>query len=148
MTSVRVHLNADGIRELLHLPGGLEEEFLNRMRPVLEQARSSAPTWRNPPGASDQHRDSLRIEKRRGHARTTVVVVADAQWSALIEAKTGHMARALDASGGESRGGGHGAGGRGGLTTLPNGHVTYTTRSGKVREATPAQVAHWSRGNR
>lgn len=95
MPSVRVTLNPDGIRELLKSEE-VRADLTRRMERVAEQARATAPV-----GATDAHQASIHVEQRTYRNRAVVAVVADSDHSMFVEAKTGHMAAALDAAGGD-----------------------------------------------
>lgn len=84
----RVEILSSGAAEILREQAVLDY-LVQLIGPVLDAARASAPV------ASGAHRASLHIEgviEKRAVAR----VVADTDHSLAVEARTGHMARALD----------------------------------------------------
>jgi len=93
VTTVRVEINYDGIRELLN-SDDVRADLTRRMERVESAAVSSAPI-----GSSGAHRDSIHLEQATTD-RAVVRVVADSDHSLGVEARTGHMARSLDAAGG------------------------------------------------
>jgi len=92
-TSVRIEINREGIRDLLN-SDEVRADLTSRMERVESAAIASAPI-----GATGEHRDSIHIEQATTD-RAAVRVVADSDHSLGVEARTGHMARALDAAGG------------------------------------------------
>lgn len=92
MARTKVQLNHAGMAGLLK-DDGVRADLTRRMERVLAAAQASAPV------ATGEYRDSLHIEQDTTD-RVAVRVVAD-DWKAyIIEAKTGNLARALDAAGG------------------------------------------------
>lgn len=93
MARAKVRLNSAGMKALLNDPG-VRADLTRRMGPVLSQAISSAPV-----GATGEHKDSIHMEQATTD-RAVVRVVADSDHSLAVEARTGNLARALDAAGG------------------------------------------------
>lgn len=94
MARVRVQLNSAGMAQLLN-DDGVRAMLTGRMQAVLDVAQATAPV------ASGAHRASGHIEQDTTD-RAAVRVVFDSDHSLLVEARTGHIARALDAAGGET----------------------------------------------
>jgi hypothetical protein len=92
MAKTRVTLNGRGMKELLH-SSEVRDDLTRRATPVLAVAQASAPV------ESGAYRDSLRIEQATTD-RAVVRVIADVDHGLVVEAKTGTLARALDAAGG------------------------------------------------
>lgn len=90
--ATKVKLNRAGMRALLN-DDGVRAELTRRMGPVEAAAKASAAV------ESGAHRDSIHIEQATTD-RAVVRVVADSDHSLVVEAKTGNLARALDAAGG------------------------------------------------
>lgn len=90
---VRVQLNSAGMAALLK-DDGVRADLTGRAGNVLGACRSSSPV-----GPTGEHRDSLHIEQHTTD-RVSVRVVANSDHSVEVEARTGHMARSLDAAGG------------------------------------------------
>lgn len=93
MARIRIEVNKAGIRELLN-SSELRADLTRRMQRVEAEAKATAPV------ESGEHRDSIHIEQDTTD-RAVVRVVADAPHSFWVAVKTGHLARALDAAGGE-----------------------------------------------
>lgn len=91
--AVKVRLNSAGMRALLRDPG-VRAELTRRAERVLTAAKSGAAV------ETGAHRDSMHIEQATTD-RAVVRVVADTDHSLVVEARTGNMARALDAAGGD-----------------------------------------------
>lgn len=95
MARPRVELNRGGVRAVLSDPG-VQAELDRRAADVAAAARATAPV------DTGQYRDSIRVESGPspidGRARATVV--ATAPHALLVEARTGNLARALNAAGG------------------------------------------------
>lgn len=87
-----VRLNHSGMRDLLNDPG-VRDELTRRAEAVLAAAKANAPV------ESGEYRDNLHIEQATTD-RAVTRVVGDTDHSILVEAKTGNLARALDAAGG------------------------------------------------
>lgn len=92
MARVEVELNHAGMAELLK-SAGVRADLERRAERVLAAARASAPV------DTGEHRDSLHIELVTTD-RATVRVRNETDHSWVLEASTGHLARALDAAGG------------------------------------------------
>ena len=124
MAKTRVELNSPGVRALLSDDGVgdyLEELALG----VAAAAEAGAPV------DTGEYRGSIGVEVVHTD-RIVARVVADSDHALLVEAHTGNLARALDASG---------------FTVEdPDELIDYVTRSGKTRKATRRQVEHWTRG--
>lgn len=91
MAGYRVQLT-DGMAELL-VADGVRERLREIGGRVLEQARSTAPV------ATGAYRDSLELVEDTTD-RAVVRVGSPLPYAPSIEARTGHLARALDAAGG------------------------------------------------
>jgi hypothetical protein len=89
---VRINLLHDGMAELLKDPG-VRADLEARGRRVEAACIASAPV------ESGEHRASIHMETLTTD-RVKVRIVADSDHSALVESRTGHMARSLDAAGG------------------------------------------------
>lgn len=124
-TRVRVELNSDGVKELLKSPE--VEEHLAGLASIVEGAAVSGA-----PVETGRYRDSIYYETEQKANRVIAIVATSDPAGRLIEAKTGNLARALDAIGGASE-----------ETRL----VDYVTKSGKKRKATQRQVDNWTRGS-
>lgn len=92
MAKVRVEPNGAGMRALLRDPG-VRAELTRRAERVLAAAKESAPV------DTGEYRDSLHVIEDTTD-RAAVRVGSDAPHGLLVEAKTGNLARALDAAGG------------------------------------------------
>ena len=92
MVSVRIKISYEGIRDLLNDPG-VRADLTRRMGPVESAAVAGAPV------TSGDYRGSIHIEQATTD-RAVVRVVADSDHALFVEAKTGNLARALDAAGG------------------------------------------------
>lgn len=93
MARAKVKLNHSGMRQLLNDPG-VRRELTTRAEPVLTEAKANAPV------ASGEYQDGLEIQQATTD-RAAVRVVGTAPHSLVVEAKTGNLARALDAAGGQ-----------------------------------------------
>jgi hypothetical protein len=89
----KVRVLSGGARSILSSPEMLDH-LRAVMEPVLARARETAPV------VTGAHRDSLRIDARVVGDRAVARLVATAPHSRIVEARTGHMSRALDAAGG------------------------------------------------
>jgi len=92
MAKTKVKLISAGMKALLNDPG-VRADLTRRMQPVLAQAIASAAS------VTGAHKASIHIVQATTD-RAVVRVVADSDHSLAVEAKTGHMARSLDAAGG------------------------------------------------
>lgn len=92
MARPKVRLNHSGVADLLK-DSGVRAELTRRMERVKQEAVSSAPV------ASGDYRDSIHIEQDTTD-RAAVRVVAGTDHALVVEARTGTLARALDAAGG------------------------------------------------
>lgn len=92
MARPKVKLNHSGVRAVLN-DSGVRAELTRRAERVLAAAKESAPV------ESGEYRDNLHIEQATTD-RASVRVVSDTDHSLVVEAKTGNLARALDAAGG------------------------------------------------
>lgn len=90
MTSIKVTLDHGGMAALLK-SGEVRSELTSRAERVLSAARSSAPV------ATGEYQASLHIEQATTD-RAVVRVVAGTDHAWIVEAKTGNLARALDAA--------------------------------------------------
>lgn len=122
MPRADVQLNSAGMAELLN-SDGVRAELTGRAESVLGAARSGAPV------VTGAYRDSLHIEQ---HAtdRAAVRVVAGSDHGLEVEARTGNLARALDAAGGEA------------------GTVQYVSKSGKKSRISHKQAENYRRRKR
>lgn len=127
MPKVRVKLNSPGVAELLN-DEGVRDHLEGLAAMVASAAISSAPVAKENGGA---YRDSIDYGTETTD-RAVGRVWADVDYALLVEARTGNLARALDAVMGDAQ------------DELQL--VDYTTRSGKKRKATRRQVANWTRG--
>ena len=93
MARVRVRLNSPGVRQLLR-DDGVREFLRAQARKVAAAARESAPV------DTGAYRDSIHVEDATTD-RAVARVVADDWKAMLIESRTGNLARAVDAAGGE-----------------------------------------------
>lgn len=92
MARAKVKLIHPGMQKLLE-DDGVRKELNRRAEQVAQQARLTAPV------DSGEYRDSIAVREvttDRAGAR----VVSTAPHGLLVEAKTGNLARALDAAGG------------------------------------------------
>ena len=92
MARVKVKLLSPGMKALLNDPG-VRADLTRRMQPVLAAAIASAPS------VTGAHKASIHLVQATTD-RAVVRVVADSDHSLVVESKTGHMARSLDAAGG------------------------------------------------
>ena len=92
MADIKFRLDSGGMKALLNDPG-VRAHLTSRMERVLDVARSSAPS------DTGEHAASGHIEQDTTD-RAAVRVVFDADHSLVVEARTGHIARSLDAAGG------------------------------------------------
>lgn len=92
MARPRVRLDRIGVKALLN-DAGVRSELAHRMYPVEAAAKASAPI------ESGAYRASIHIEHHTTD-RAVVRVVADVAYALAVEARTGNLARALDAAGG------------------------------------------------
>lgn len=92
MARTRVELNSAGVRELLN-DSGVRAELERRAERVAAAARATAPV------ATGAYRDSIHVTTGRTD-RAEARVVAPVPHAMLVEAKTGNLARSLDAAGG------------------------------------------------
>ncbi len=90
MARPRVKLNSAGIRAILGDPSGHLRGLAER---VLAAAQANAPV------ESGEYRASLHVEQVTTD-RAVARVVANAPHALAVEARTGNLARALDAAGG------------------------------------------------
>lgn len=90
--AARVVLDHGGMKALLNDPG-VRADLTRRAASVLAAAQASAPV------ASGAYRASLRIVQATTD-RAVVRVASDVSYSFVVEAKTGNLARSLDAAGG------------------------------------------------
>lgn len=88
----KVKLRSAGMRALLNDPG-VRDELRRRAERVADAARSSAPV------ESGEYRDSITVWDATTD-RAVVRVGTTADHGLVVEAKTGNLARALDAAGG------------------------------------------------
>lgn len=93
MPNARVRLNSAGMRALLN-EGGVRDMLTSRMQDALAAARASAPV------ESGEYRDGLGVFQATTD-RAAVRLGSTARHAPLVEARTGNIARALDAAGGE-----------------------------------------------
>lgn len=88
----KVRLISRGMDALLEDPG-VTRDLRRRAERVLQVARANAPV------ATGAYRDSLAIEEDETD-RTVVRVVSHDRKAMAVEARTGNLARSLDAAGG------------------------------------------------
>lgn len=93
MARTKVKLNHAGMRDLLRDPG-VRAELTRRAELVLQEATANAPV------DTGAYRDGLQIIQDTTD-RAVVRIAGTAPHSHLVEAKTGNLARALDAAGGQ-----------------------------------------------
>lgn len=91
MSRPKVTLSSAGVSALLNDPG-VRAELTRLAQAVLAAAKAGAPV------ATGAYRDSIHIEQGTTD-RAVVRVVASVPYALYVEAKTGNMARALDAAG-------------------------------------------------
>lgn len=91
MATVRVTLNHDGMAALLK-SGEVRAELTSLAGSVLSAAQSGAPV------ATGEYRDGLHIEQATTD-RAVVRVAGSSDHDWIVEARTGNLARALDAAG-------------------------------------------------
>lgn len=91
--AVRVKIDYGRPFEEILNSGGVRDLVTERAERALSAARASAPV------ASGAYRESLRVEQATTD-RAVARVVADVDYAMVVEAKTGNLARALDAAGG------------------------------------------------
>lgn len=90
--AAKVQLKSAGMRELLN-SAGVRADLTRRAGSVLARAEASAPV------ETGQYRDGLHIvQATTDRAVTRVASSAPHAWA--VEARTGNLARALDAAGG------------------------------------------------
>lgn len=87
----RVELDSGGIRELLQSEG-VAGYLRERAGAVASAARAGAPV------KSGAYRDSIAVRVVPRKDRTVVQVEVTVPYGALIEARTGNLARALDSA--------------------------------------------------
>jgi hypothetical protein len=90
MAKVKVVLDHSGIAELLVDPG-VRADLTVRAERVLEHGRSHAPV------ETGEYRDGLHIEQATTD-RASVRVAGSTNHDWIVEARTGNLARALDAA--------------------------------------------------
>jgi hypothetical protein len=88
----QVTISSAGMKDLLNDPG-VRAMLTRRMAPVLAAAKASAPV------DTGAYKESLAIVQATT-SRAVVRVVAGTDHAWIVEAKTGNLARALDAAGG------------------------------------------------
>lgn len=95
MARVRVDLNRSGVEDVLSAPG-VVAELRRRAEAVADAAIASAPV------KTGNYRDSIHVEVDESpvDGRARARVVASAPHAHLVEARTGNLARALNAAGG------------------------------------------------
>ena len=93
MPKTKVVLDRAGMRALL-LDDGVRAELRRRAERVAAQARATAPV------ETGAYRDGITVFDATTD-RAVVRVGSTARHAPLVEAKTGNLARALDAAGGE-----------------------------------------------
>jgi hypothetical protein len=92
MASTRIKLKSSGMASLLK-DSGVRSMLTERAERVLSAAQGSAPV------ASGAYRDSLHLEQDTTD-RAVVRVVASVDYSHVVEANSGVLARAIDSAGG------------------------------------------------
>lgn len=122
MARVKVRLNSPGMASLLK-DAGIRADLTARAEKVAAAARSNAPL------DTGEYRSSIFVSQATTD-RVAVRVGSSAPHGLIVESRTGNLARALDgAVGGTEK-------------------VRYTTKAGKTRWASQAQVDNWTRGSR
>lgn len=91
VSSARIKLNSEGIREVLKSPE-VAAELQARAERAAQAARASAP--------DDEYAARVSVVLEQHATRVVAHVMAEAPNSMLVEANTGNLARALDAAGG------------------------------------------------
>ena len=91
MATAKVRLNSAGMKALLN-SAGVRAELTRRAGPVLAAAQASAPV------DSGAYRAGLHIEQHTTD-RAVVRVKGGSDHDLVVEARTGNLARALDAAG-------------------------------------------------
>lgn len=89
--AITVKVSSAGIRALLKDPG-LRSDLHRRAQQVADAAKANAPV------VTGAYRDSIRVEDVTTD-RAVAHVVADVWYALGVEAKTGNLARSLDAAG-------------------------------------------------
>ena len=92
MASAKVRLDHHGMAKLL-LDDGVREDLTRRMENVAAQARATAPV------VTGDYRDKIDVFQDTTD-RVAVRVGSTSDHAFIVEAKTGNLARALDAAGG------------------------------------------------
>ena len=92
MAGMKFRLNSGGMKALLN-DSGVRADLTRRMGRVAEAARASAPV------DSGEYRSRITVWQDTTD-RAAVRCGSTAPHGAVVEAKTGNMARALDAAGG------------------------------------------------
>lgn len=93
MARTKIQLNSRGMASLLK-DEGVRDDLTRRMERALSQARSTAPV------RTGNYRDGLRLIQSTTD-RVAVRLAGTAPHSHLVEARTGNLAKALDAAGGD-----------------------------------------------
>lgn len=93
----KVQLNRRGMADLLK-SAGVKDELHRRAERAAAAARASAPVGTG--AGAGAYRDSITVEDRVHPSRAVSRVVADVPYALAVEAKTGNLARSLDAAGG------------------------------------------------
>lgn len=91
MGNAKVRLISPGMQALLN-DDEVRDDLTERAEAVAAQARSTAPV------ASGEYRDSIEVIQDTTD-RVAVRVASTAAHGLIVEAKTGNLARALDAAG-------------------------------------------------
>lgn len=92
MARAKIRLIHPGMKALLNDPG-VRDDLTERAERVADSARSSAPV------ATGEYRDSIHVLQGTTD-RAAVRVGTTAPHGLVVEARTGNLARALDAAGG------------------------------------------------
>jgi len=91
MARTRIEIHSAGIKDLLRDPG-VRRDLTARAENVLSAAKASAPV------DTGEYRDSLHVIEDTTD-RVSVRVGSNDPKGLIVEAKTGNLARALDAAG-------------------------------------------------
>ena len=124
MARAKVDLILSGIRELKRDPA-IVAMMTAKGYAMLAAAQSSAPV------DTGAYKAGLKVEVDMHTISGAVVHLMGTDPKSLsVESRTGNLARALSGAGGASP------------------KQNYTTKSGKKRKATQAQIDNWTRGSR
>lgn len=94
MAKPRIVLDPRGLKALL-TSDGVRRHLEGQMGAALARARSTAPV-----GETGAYRESLRTWTEEHRTRVVVHMGSDVPYALVVNARTGHLSRALDAAGG------------------------------------------------